>query len=128
MAEKIIVLERFDDPMIASLAKSKLDAHDIPNFLSNENFSHLRPFYGAVSQGIGLHIFERDTTRALEILTAEVPQEVTLCPYCRSNNVLNSQPHYTSKRSLLNLIMMMLFLIPVPSPKKAFCKDCERYF
>jgi Putative prokaryotic signal transducing protein len=66
--EKIIVLQQFDNPITASLAKSKLDAHDVPCFLTEEHFSNLYPSNYLLNNGVRLHIFEKDKERAQEIL------------------------------------------------------------
>lgn len=70
--EKIIVLQAFDTPIQANLAKTKLDAYGIPCFLTDENFVSLYPIRNDIFPGVRLYIFEADKERATEILTAEV--------------------------------------------------------
>jgi hypothetical protein len=69
--EKIIVLKWFNSPIDANLAKTKLDAYGIPNFLGSENFGQLYPNILGHTYGISLHVFERDRERAIEILDHE---------------------------------------------------------
>jgi hypothetical protein len=66
--EKILVLKWFDSPIDANLAKTKLDAYGIPNFLGSENFGQLYPNILGHKYGVSLHVFERDSDRATEIL------------------------------------------------------------
>lgn len=66
--EKIIVLKWFNSPIDANLAKTKLDAYGIPNFLGSENFGQLYPNILGHTYGISLHVFERDREHAEEVL------------------------------------------------------------
>lgn len=70
--DKIIVIKTFDTPVMAGLAKSKLDAFGIPCFLTEENMGSLYPFSKAGFSGIRLHVFEKDELRAKEILEEEI--------------------------------------------------------
>lgn len=67
--DKIVVLRNFAHPIEANIAKTKLDAHGIPCFLSDENFSNLIPANYIINNGVRLHVFERDRERAIEILS-----------------------------------------------------------
>ncbi|MFZ9981482.1 MAG: DUF2007 domain-containing protein [Cyclobacteriaceae bacterium] len=66
--DKIIVIKTFDTPAMAGLAKSKLDAFDIPCFLTEENMGSLYPFTRAGFSGIRLHVFDKDVERAKKVL------------------------------------------------------------
>lgn len=70
-SEKIIVIRTYDTPVMAGLAKAKLDAFDIPCFLTEENMGTLYPFSNAGFSGIRLHVFEKDKEQAEEILDKE---------------------------------------------------------
>lgn len=72
--EKITVIGTYDTPVMAGLAKAKLDAYGIPCFLTEENMGTLYPFTYAGFSGIRLHIFEQDVERAKEILEEEEMQ------------------------------------------------------
>lgn len=72
-AEKIIIYQAFDTVMQANLAKTKLDAYGVPCFLTEENFTSLYPFRNDIFPGVRLHIFEKDSDRAREILVEENP-------------------------------------------------------
>lgn len=68
--DQIIVLQHFPHPIEASLAKSKLDAHGIPCFLTEENLANLYPLQNQ-RFSVRLHVFARDAERAREILNEE---------------------------------------------------------
>ncbi len=70
-ADKIVIYAAYDTPIQANLAKTKLDAYGIPCFLTEENFTGLYPFRNEIFPGVRLHIFEKDTDRAREILQEE---------------------------------------------------------
>lgn len=70
-SDKIIVIRTYDTPVMAGLAKAKLDAFDIPCFLTEENMGTLYPFSNAGFSGIRLHVFERDRERVEEVLDGE---------------------------------------------------------
>lgn len=68
---KIVVFRAFDTPILANLAKTKLDAYGIPCFLTDEHFVNLYPIRNDIFPGVRLHIFENDKQRVEEILTAD---------------------------------------------------------
>ena len=88
--DEIVVFQRFDSVIEANVAKTKLDAFDIPCFLTNENLSGLYPGHGApyFSQPT-LHVFKKDTEKSFRILmqrqdsTGEVGHA---CPKCDSRD------------------------------------------
>ncbi|MFN5168862.1 MAG: putative signal transducing protein [Cyclobacteriaceae bacterium] len=69
--DRIVVLEAFNTAVMANLAKTKLDAFDIPCFLTDEHFNNLYPFRNELIPGVRLFVFEHDVPRAREILMAE---------------------------------------------------------
>jgi len=62
-ADAIVLLATYPDTIAAHLAKSKLEADEIPCFLSNEN----RP-YGPISGGVRLHVRQQDLAQAQDLL------------------------------------------------------------
>ena len=62
-ADSIVLLATYPDSIAAHLAKSKLEAEEIPCFLSNES----RP-YGPISGGVRLHVRRADLAQAQEAL------------------------------------------------------------
>jgi len=68
MEDNIVILMRYDNLYQAYIAKSKLEAFDIPCFLADENIIGLNPFYNQAIGGIKLKVLEKDYEAALEIL------------------------------------------------------------
>ena len=95
-ADHIVLLESFPNYIAAHVAKSRLDAENIPCFLSNEN----RP-YGPIAGGVRLHVRQQDLAAAQKILQEQVvPMRVAssdeataarTCPRCGSEDV-SSEP------------------------------------
>ena len=100
MAENIIVLDSFYEPLAAHLARTKLEAAGIPCFLTNENLVSLNRMYSPVAGGVRLHVYQRDAAQAAEVLR-ETPvmraepgglaeptaAETECCPRCGSSKV-----------------------------------------
>lgn len=101
MAENIIVLDSFYEPLAAHLARTKLEAAGIPCFLTNENLVSLNRMYSPVAGGVRLHVYQRDAAQAAEVLR-ELPVmraepgglaepaaiiEAARCPRCGSHEV-----------------------------------------
>jgi hypothetical protein len=63
---EIVVFRKFSSAIEASIAKAKLDAHDIPCFLSEENLTTL--YTPLLSGGVRLHIFKQDQDHATQLL------------------------------------------------------------
>jgi hypothetical protein len=70
--DKIVVYKKYENPMDANIAKTKLDAHGIPCFLSNELSASIYGNIPIKGMEIRLHIFEQDWQSVTELLT-EVP-------------------------------------------------------
>ncbi len=66
--EKIIVFRAYDTVVEANLAQTKLDAHGIPCFLTDEHLTNLYPIRNAIFPGVRLHIFEKDYDEVKSIL------------------------------------------------------------
>ena len=126
--DKIIVLKSFYNSMEASLAKSKLDAHGIPCFLTEENLANLYPVQNP-RLSVRLHLFLRDIEQARQVLDETIlltDEELTRCPRCRSTKV---ESGYTKKLgSRLMSILFTLFIAIFPLKKVYRCIDCEYEF
>lgn len=127
--DKIIVLKSFDTSIKASLAKSKLDAHGIPCFLTEENLANLYPVQNPRLSGVRLHLFLRDLEQARQVLAETIlltDEELARCPRCRSTKV---ESDYTKKlSSRLMSIVFTLFVAIFPLKKVYRCIDCEHEF
>jgi hypothetical protein len=100
MAENIIVLDSFYEPLAAHLARTKLEAAGIPCFLTNENLVSLNRMYSPVAGGVRLHVYQRDAAQAAEVLreppmmraepgglAEPIATETEHCPRCGSSEV-----------------------------------------
>jgi hypothetical protein len=100
MAENIIVLDSFYEPLAAHLARTKLEAAGIPCFLTNENLVSLNRMYSPVAGGVRLHVYQRDAAQAAELLreppvmraepgglAEPAATETERCPRCGSSEV-----------------------------------------
>jgi hypothetical protein len=128
--DEIIVLRNFDNSIDANIAKTKLDAYDIPCFLSDENLANLYPIQNPRFSGVRLHIFAKDMAEAQQVLdhTRSIPNdEATKCPRCRSNRV---ELDYTKKpvSRFLTVVMALFFTLLFPLKKVYHCRDCGHEF
>ena len=129
--DQIIVLQKFDSSIQANIIKTKLDAHDIPCFLTGENMANLYPQQLFRAFDIGLYIFEKDQERAQQILAdyqlTTNEEETRSCPQCKSTRIEFTQ----SKGALDTLIAILGVLVAmlVIPPKKVYhCEDCGHEF
>ncbi|MCB2406543.1 DUF2007 domain-containing protein [Hymenobacter lucidus] len=136
--DRIVVLESFADPIAAHMAKSRLEAEQIPCFLTNENLVSLNRLYGPASGGVRLHVRQQDAEAALEILRYEtVPMavshpndapepDIVHCPRCDSTDVAFGP----ATRNTYSFPMLMLsVLLGYPLRGKRFhCFHCQHEF
>lgn len=125
--DEIVVLRYFDTAIDANIAKSKLDAHGIPCFLTEENMSNLYGANAFLGFRVRLHLFARDEQRAREVLSdidllSDSDTKVQ-CPKCRSPRIDRTFP----KRAAESLAVMF-FGVLMPHKKVNHCLDCEHEF
>ena len=129
MREKddIIVFRQYDTVIDANLAKTKLDAFDIPCFLTQ---NMLKPYPGQpfLAFKIRLHLFAWDEDRAHNILadvtTLSTDDDLSSrCPNCCSLRVTRDFSKQDSD-SLTFLFFGVLF----PDKKVNHCLDCDSEF
>ena len=123
--DKIIVLTSYATLMEANLAKTKLDAYGVPCFLTDENFIGVYPLYNNVFPGVRLHIFEKDTAKANEILgeSVEIIQDKPepLCPRCDSANIIFND----ANKAWFSQLFVEIFVAPFFHPAQAAkCRNC----
>lgn len=127
--EKIIVLKSFDNPIDASLAKSKLDAYGIPCFLSEENLGNLYPIQNPRFSGVRLHLFEHDVEQAKQVLddTLLVSSEERMrCPRCGSAQV---DVDFSRKAlSKIHSLIAAIFIAIFPPKRFHRCRECGLEF
>lgn len=125
--EKIVVFREYETSIDANVAKTKLDAYDVPCFLTQENMNTLmaqNPFLFRIK----LHIFQKDIPMAYKILDELYDYETPItCPQCESTEIIYSE----SRKGISKFAAVafgFLFHIHM-SPKKAHhCLDCKLEF
>lgn len=136
-----IVIQQYDSPVEANIMRTKLEANDIPCFLSDENIVGLNPLYSVAVGGAKLHVFEKDKERALQILKEtcneeELEQEEPehgknlemQCPECHSFNVSYGPATQRRFSLLMVLLSLLLAVYPFQSRKAWHCFDCGHEF
>ncbi|MFQ5816331.1 MAG: DUF2007 domain-containing protein [Terriglobia bacterium] len=68
MAEKLVTIATFQQPIAAHLAKTKLESEKILCFVADEHMTRMFRFYSPFIGSIKLQVKESDVERALEIL------------------------------------------------------------
>jgi hypothetical protein len=126
--DDIIVFRQYDTVIDANIAKTRLDANDIPCFLTEENMSNLYPshrFLGGLK--VRLHLFAKDEEKASEILSdidLTSDSDASLkCPKCNSSRIIRDFPKQSGE-SLTFIFFGVLF----PHKKVNHCLDCDNEF
>jgi hypothetical protein len=125
--DDIIVFRQFDTVIDAYIAKTKLDANDIPCFLTEENMSNLYPGQRFLAFKVRLHLFSRDEERASQVLsdidlTSDSDSSIK-CPRCNSSRIMRDFPKQSAE-SLTFIFFGVLF----PHKKVNHCLDCDNEF
>jgi hypothetical protein len=127
MNDDIIVFRQFDTVIDANIAKTKLDANDIPCFLTEENMSNLYPGQRFLAFKVRLHLFARDEERASGVLsdidlTSDSDTSMR-CTKCGSSRIMRDFPKQSGE-SLTFIFFGVLF----PHKKVNHCLDCDNEF
>lgn len=125
--DAIVVLRQFDSGIDANIAKSKLDANDIPCFLTEENMASL--YQRALGIRVRLHVFEKDKETAHRILFETVANDnpELVCPLCYSHSIERDFPKKFSEE-LPGALKVMFFGIFMPEKKIFRCLVCNHEF
>ncbi len=122
-SDRIVVYREFDNAIQANIIKTKLDAFDIPCFLTEENLANLYPAQPVLSIGVRLHVFQNDIDQVNTILEEQnlsVSEGSVMCPKCGSNHIENSG-------KIINMIRNAFsFLINLPEQQT--CLRCGNEF
>lgn len=137
--DKIVVFQRFTDPIKANIVKGLLDSYGIECFLSDENIVTLNALFSNAVGGVKLNIFEKDTDRISAILQSEnIPAETepfseegknkVNCPNCLSANVSygGSVKRKFGYRDIFLSFLLMIY--PFTMRKAYHCFDCGHEF
>ena len=131
MADKLITIARFNEPLQAELAKIKLDVEGINCFLAGENFVGTYWLLANAEGGVKLQVKETDAEKALEIIEHNQPTEAAednlpeetadlRCPKCNSEDV-----EYEQFSRKLFFLSILLLRFPLPFLKKSYkCNNC----
>jgi hypothetical protein len=126
--DDIIVFRHYDTVIDANIAKTKLDAYDVPCFLTEENMSNLYPGQPFMAFKVRLHLFAKDEEKAHVILESQTQMSTdsdhsSRCPKCLSLRITRDFPKEESD-SLTFLFFGVLF----PHRKVNHCLDCDNEF
>jgi hypothetical protein len=131
---KIVEFRQFDTAIDANIVKTKLDAHGIPCFLTEENMANLYPAVGFQLPAfrVRLHLLSDDVERATGVLDdthlLQVNEEVTtICPRCQSTAVHRDYSQKAAWRFLRSLFTTLV-MIPIPALKVNHCTNCGLEF
>jgi len=127
----------FSDSTEANIALTKLQANNVPCFLTNEQMNDLLWHMKIGLGGVRLMLNDYDFEKANQILSPE-PTPITdeqsgelTCPQCGSNNV-KFGPEVNPKLSIIGffrLLFYLILLVPAPIPIKSYhCFNCELDF
>jgi hypothetical protein len=124
--ENIVVLGQFDSVIEANIAKTKLDAHGVPCFLTDENMSSLYPGQPFQAFKVRLYILASDKSLAMQILSDVQLTNIddhTSCPKCNSVRVVREFP-----KALAETLTILFFGVLFPHKKVNHCLDCDNEF
>lgn len=131
MADKLITIANFDEPLLAKLAKIKLDTEGIDCFLAGENFVSTYWLLANAEGGVKLQVRQADAEKALDIIEHNQPVEAAeddlpedpadlRCPKCNSKDIEYEQ--FSRKFFYLSILLLRF---PLPFLKKSYkCKNC----
>ena len=123
--DRIVVFREFDNVIKANIIKTKLDAFDVPCFLTEENLANLYPAQPILSVGVRLHVFQKDIDRAnalLEEQNLSVSEGSIMCPKCGSNHI-----DQESSGRIIGAIRTALSLF-FSLPEQHICLRCGNEF
>ncbi|MDB5024004.1 MAG: hypothetical protein JWP78_1759 [Mucilaginibacter sp.] len=69
--DDIVTFETYYNPMLAEIIRTKLEANDIPCFITDESLGILYPVYNQGGGGIKIKVFARDLEKCKQIVANE---------------------------------------------------------
>lgn len=134
---KTVKLMTCNDAVTAHILQGALENEDIDSVLHNENFSSLMKSCVSNIAGVDIFVMEEDYERAVQVLkdNQSWPEELTLCPYCGSNDIKMVLKKGQRVRAVGAAVMSMwagvLMLAAAPPGNNHWeyvCKQCKRTF
>ncbi len=130
--DEIVVFRQFETTIEANIVKSKLDAFDIPCFLTEENMTNLYPGASSLMNfSVRLHLFARDVARAREVLEEthlhSGDDNIVRCPKCNSTRLERDFPRKMST-TFTSALNVMFFGVFFPEKKIYRCLACDTEF
>ncbi len=127
--EQIVIFREFDSVIQANIIKSKLDAFDIPCFLSEESLANLYPSMPILSIGVRLHVFQKDIVQANAILEEQnlsISEGSEMCPHCGSSHIENEDSNRINR--MIKKTFAFIFGSWFSFPEKNKCLRCGEEF
>jgi hypothetical protein len=96
------VVARFPEPVMAHMAKARLEAEGIPAFVRDAHTIGIQWLYSIALGGVRVEVEEHDEERALDLLRTDMSEELTeehwsghahpdlRCPRCGSDEIVRS--------------------------------------
>lgn len=130
--DEIVVFRKFETTIEANIVRSKLEAYDIPCFLTEENMTNLYPGASSLMNfNVRLHLFARDLSRAQQVLEENHLnsdyESTVICPRCNSRRVDRDFPRKMSK-TFASALNVMFFGVFFPEKKIYRCLECDAEF
>lgn len=130
--DEIVVFRKFETTIEANIVRSKLEAYDIPCFLTEENMTNLYPGASSLMNfNVRLHLFAHDLPRAQQVLEENYldsdDESTIICPRCSSRKVERDFPRKMST-TFASALNVMFFGVFFPEKKIFRCQDCDTEF
>lgn len=128
---KTVKLMTCNDAVTAHILQGALENEGIDSVLHNENFSSLMKSYISNIAGVDVFVMEEDYDRAVQVLKENQswPEELTLCPFCGSNDIRMVLKKGQRLRAAGAAVMSMLAVAsPGSNHWEYVCRQCKRTF
>lgn len=133
---KTVKLMTCNDAATAHILQGALENEGVDSVLHNENFSSLMKSCISNIAGVDIFVMEEDYDRAVQVLknNQSWAEDLTLCPYCGSNDIKMSLKKGQRMRAVGAAAMSMWALMscapasPGNNHWEYVCKQCNRTF
>jgi len=118
----MITVAKFSRIEDAHLVASRIEAHGVETFISDEYVSGL---YGAAFSDIQVQIMEEDAEQ-LRMLLQDDPEfnlksTSIACPKCDSENIASK----AAPDNFIGALVVLLTMIPYPATSRYQCNECN---